>query len=194
MPDIKKLLEDRIKLYYTISFFLLGTFAFFLLVKHDMGSFFTSGRSMRETRENMNTLQRTAAFRSYTYQFDQQFSEPSESGSLIEIVTDMAKKEGITLDVVKPLETNLVSGYRKVRVLAEASVPYTTLLSFLDSIEKHKKYIYIEHLDVAAGGSELGSGVMRPPISRGLPQSQQFNMRPEARLAKFSLVIALITP
>jgi hypothetical protein len=71
--DIRKILDDREKFSFAILIFLLSVFAFFLLIKHDMGIFFRNDRGLKEARENLKTLANTADYKNYISQFDSRF-------------------------------------------------------------------------------------------------------------------------
>lgn len=186
--SIKKILDDRERFSFAVFIFLLSAFAFFLLIKNDLGAFFRMDRVLKETHENLNTLANTADYKDYINQFDSQFVGTGNANWLMEILTELAGKKNVTLGSIKPLESYSVSGYRIIRVTAEGTASYPNIPVLLSGIESYNKYICIEALNISVGResadfSDSFSG-------RGLMPPQMRPEQPGTRRTKFTLTIA----
>ncbi len=198
MADIKKIFEDKVKFSYLLAGAALCFFAFFLLVKIDLGSISGFNRGTAETRNNLELLKKTVDFKDYINRFDSQFTESRGVNWLMETLTSFSKDEDITLGTIKPTEVHTVAGYRIIRITADGSAAYPSLLRLIQNLEKNKKHIIIEQLTITV--REGPSTGMRPTfttpgIMRTLQQGPQQGPGQESniRMAKFTLNIASIS-
>jgi len=189
---VANIFDDKGRIAYILSFIVLGAFAAFLLGKCDLGAFIALERTSVETRKNRAVLERTSEYEEYIKRFDSQFTKESGTNWLIEALTDLAEKEGLTLTTIRPLETRPVSGYREARISADGNGPYPNLLRLISLVESYKRYIYIERLTVA--GEDLDYIPGRSSIGRAPAQAQQSTTRSGARVARFALAIASFSP
>ncbi|MFA5256252.1 MAG: GspMb/PilO family protein [Candidatus Omnitrophota bacterium] len=185
--SIRKILDDRERFSFAVFIFLLLVFAFFLLVKYDLGTFFRMDRILKETHENLNTLANTVDYKNYINQFDSQFVGTGNTSGLMEILTDLVNEKNVTLESIKPLESYSVLGYRIIGVTAEGTASYPSILSLLFSIEDYSKYIRIESLTINAG--RKSTDFPDPFVGRGLMPPHMRPEQPEARKTKFTLTI-----
>jgi len=199
MNDIKKLLDDKVKFSYAVSFLFLGILAFVLLVKHDIGGSFKLDQRLTDTHNNLRRLEKTADYIDYLNQFDSKFTENKGSNKLMEILSTTAKEKGVTLGILKPLETKTVSGYKMTRVAAEGSGTYPDIVDLIKTLENYEKYIFVEHMAINAGENRqgnMGQSIAGP--SRTIGSSSKHASGGEAAantsISKFTLNIALLNP
>lgn len=189
MFEMKTLLEDKIKFSYMVAATILGFFAFFLLIKHDIGGFSSLEQQIIDAHNNMKLLDSMAEYKQYIGQFNSQFSESKGANWLVELLTNFSKDENITLGTIKPLETRTVADYKIVRITADGTATYQNLLRLVKTLEGYKKYILIEQLSVSV--HEISPAFSSPGlIAPGAARTQQ--EMESTRIAKFALRIALI--
>lgn len=148
---LKKILQDKIKLAYIVSFLVLIIFAFLLLVKGDMGKIYSSKGLNLEVSDNLDTLKTIAEYKEYINEFDSKFTVSGKSTNwLIETVTGIANAKSVPLRLVRPLENTAFSNYKTISVLMEGNAPYHNIANFISSLENNEKYIVIEKFELKA--------------------------------------------
>lgn len=155
IEPLRDVLNNRIKTAYIASYITLVVFAYILIVKIDGGRLRSLNRTALEAGQNLRTLQMLAQYRTYIAQFNSHFAADKGASSLIETVTDAARKESITLSLIRPVEGGIKSGYRKIGVLAEGRAPYYNIVRFLADLENRETFIAIEEFNLS---SEAGEG------------------------------------
>jgi len=166
--DILKVANDKIKMTYIVSFSLLGIFAYFLLFKNDVGNFYRLNNVYRETNKNLQTLKRAAEYKSYTDEFNSRLAIAKGPNWLIEAIGTAATNEGVALELVRPIETRAVSGYKVIRVMAEGKATYVDILRLLSRLEGYEKCLFVEELSLSAEGAPPQVLSRRPAVPRDM--------------------------
>lgn len=176
MTDLlKNVLNDRTKTAYIASFAVLGLFAYILIIKIDVGNLHRLNRAGLDLSHNLNTLKAISQHRACIAQFNSQLTADKEATSLVDIVSDAANKESIALSLVKPVETGIVSGYKKISVLAEGKARYRNIVRFVADLENNEKLIIIEEFGLISetGAEALGSNFLRRAKTRASPEDHR---------------------
>ena len=172
---VKKILENKVKVTYIVSFLILGILAFILLFKIDMGKFHNTKRALKEVTENLDTLKIIVEDRTYISEFDSKFTVSRKNTNwLIETVSDIANAKSVPLRLVRPLESTAFSGYKTISVLMEGNAPYHNIAEFISSLENNDKYIVIENF-------ELGATDVVPFWQAPRPGRSRMPLRPDMR-------------
>ena len=171
--DILKIVNDKIKMTYIVSFSLLGIFAYFLLFKYDIGNFYRLNSVYQETNKNLQTLKRAAEYKSYTGQFNSRLAIEKGPNWLMEAIGAAATSEGVALELVRPIETRLVSGYKVIRVMAEGKATYADILHLLSRLEGYEKYLFVEEFSLLAEGTPPQVLSRRPTMAREMAIGEQ---------------------
>lgn len=144
--EIKNILNDRINVAYIVSFSILAVFAYILLVKCDISNLYRLNTVFQETNLSLQTLKRMNDYKAYTSKFDSTFVSAKGTNWLIEIITELSKKEGVALELLKPAESRTIAGYKIIMVTAEGTAAYPNMVRFLNRLENFEKRLFIEEI------------------------------------------------
>ena len=148
LQKLKDILKDKVKVAYIASFTALGIFACLLLIRIDLGNHNRLRRSLQETNENLDIVKTVAEYRIHINEFNSLFAVVEKDANwLIGIITDVAKEKSVPLNLVKPLEGVVSSGYKKISVLVEGRAPYHDMANFISGLENNEKYLIIEEFE-----------------------------------------------
>lgn len=194
---LKDILNDRMKVAYAVTFIVLGLFAYFLLVRVDIGNLYRGERHLKELNDNLNMLRAFAVYKDYINEFDTKFAVHEKGIEwLMEIVSESAKKKSVLLELVKPLEGASLFGYKKASVLVEGEAPYHEMAYFISDLENNEKYIFIEKFELdTRGKARLRRSYAKPERQEEIeppltePSSSAEPLGAE-RNAVFSLVVS----
>jgi len=148
MFDTKKILDDKTTLAAFISFLVLGLLAFLLLIKFDLGNFNRLNRTIRETKNNIDTLENLVEYKAYIGRFNERFAEKRTSGWLMEVLAELGKSESITFSKIKPIQSRSAVGYKIISVEGAGIAPYIDIFRLLRDIESYGSYIFVERLNI----------------------------------------------
>lgn len=175
---IKNILSDKMKVANIAAFSVLGIFAYLLLVQHDIGGFYKLNARNGEVSQNLAILKTIAQYKNYVSQFNSNFAMGKGTSSLVNVVTDMARKESVTLSLVRPMESASIAGYKKIGVIVEGRAPYYNMLRFVADLEASEKLIVIE-----------GFSFVSEPLAAGsiTAQGKEPSVSKDIRMAVFKL-------
>lgn len=164
MFDIKKISNDKTSLAAFLSLLTLGMLAFLLLIKYDLGNFNRLNKTIRETKNNIDTLENLVEHKAYICRFNERFAEKRGPDWLMEVLAKLAKEESITFSTIKPIQPRSVAGYKIISVEGDGIVSYTNLFRLLRRIEDCSGYIFVERLSIipALDSSEAFNRNMPP--------------------------------
>ena len=148
LTNVSKLFDNKLKRAYAVSFAFLGVFAYLLLVRNDLGKLSELQGSFNEVRGNLHILKTIAEDKTYVNEFDAKAAVNKDINALIEIITAIAKEKSIAIILVKPIGTNIVSGYKKISVLVEGKAPYYNVADFVSGVENSGQYLFIEEFEL----------------------------------------------
>ncbi len=146
--DIKILWGDKVKRVHIIAFTVLFFLAYFLIVKHDIGTFAKLSNDLFEAESNLRDIDVISKNRDFAEKYNKEFALKKGAQFLIELITNTAKDEGIEIDLVRPLKSVDMSGYRKIRVLIEGKAVYHNLGRFVSTLENSEKHLFIEDFNM----------------------------------------------
>ena len=148
--EIKKILNDRLKVFYIACALFLSIFSYLIIVRYDINNFYKTANSLREADYNLGVLKAIAQYKDYIKQFNSQFAVDNGANWLIDVISRAAAKESITLDLVRPLDSRIVSGYKNISIGVEGRAPYHNLTRFVADLENNERYVLIEDFSFAS--------------------------------------------
>ncbi|MBL7157738.1 MAG: hypothetical protein ISS92_06255 [Candidatus Omnitrophica bacterium] len=148
IAGLKNILKDKIKMAYLISFLALGIGAYFLLLKHDLGIFYKSQKTVYNSNKNLEALKKIERYTKYTDKFNSNFAVEKNAYKLIEIITKSAKNRSVILDEVKPIESGAIAGYLKISIAIKGKASYNNVARFISDLEASDKLLITEELSM----------------------------------------------
>lgn len=150
IAGLKDLLNDKLKLFNLIVIFAIGLFAYVLIVGFDIGIAQKNSNRIQVLGENLATVRELVQQKDYAKKFNPKFSVERGANWLIETIDNTAAKEGVTIDLVRPMEIRILSGYKNIGVMAEGRGAYYDIVRFLADLENSEKHIAIEEFTLTA--------------------------------------------
>ncbi|NQU95125.1 MAG: hypothetical protein HQ549_02685 [Candidatus Omnitrophica bacterium] len=150
IASLKNILKDKIKMAYLISFLTLGIVAYFLLMRHDLGTFYKSQKTIYNSNKNLKALKKIEKYTKYSNKFNSEFAVEKNAYKLIEIITKSAKNRSVVLDEVKPIESGAVEGHLKISIAIEGMASYNNVAHFISDLEASDKLLITEELSMRA--------------------------------------------
>jgi len=148
--DIKTITKNPIKMAYVVmvgGFLLIG---YFLIVKVDLAKINSLKAENQRIKANIQKAKEINAYRDSLREFNQYSIVPRGANWLVEKITDLAKKNKVTLGYVEPLDSFEQNDYSVQKVLVEGSGFYFDVVKFLLMLENDEKYTYVEELQLDA--------------------------------------------
>ncbi|MBL7157595.1 MAG: hypothetical protein ISS92_05505 [Candidatus Omnitrophica bacterium] len=149
--------KNKIKFAYAVSFFIIGFFAYMLLVRHDIGKFYTLRHALTETRKNLYIVKTIVEYKDYVDKFNRDFTINISENKLVDRVREIADKNSTKLEMVRPFESQFMSGYKNLRVIVQGEAPYRNLAYFIKELEGGEDYFIVEELKLTAREPSPGS-------------------------------------
>ncbi len=168
--EIKNILKDKVKTAYMVVFAILIIFAYLIIIRVDLAKFSILKNEALEKEENLRILATIDNSKKTIEKFNNELSVDKDPYSLLGLITENAKKELITLDFVRPIESITLSGYRKISILVEGRASYHNIGRFILALETGDKYLIVEELQMRshggaqAFGAQMFNSAMRSPV------------------------------
>lgn len=190
--ELQEILEDKVKVAYIGTFLFLGLFAYLLILQHDVGLFLKLRNTFRNEENNLLTAQ-TISGQGYCIDlFNKKYN--IENGLtaqwLIEIITNTAEETAVSLIVVRPIESQVNSGYHTIRVLIEGMASYRGMSNFVSRLENNEKSIIIEEVSFTC--KDIYSPEEELDVSYRETLEEEVSSY-AGRLARFKLIAACLS-
>lgn len=155
MENIKTIFDDKAKFSSIIAYAAMALLAFLLIFKIDVGASVKLIRNLKDTHDSLTALENITEYKSYISQFESQFAESVSAGQFMDMLADIANREGISLGSLKPTGGRSILGLKEVSIATEGTTDYFTLLRLLNRIEYSNKYLYVTSIGINSSGGGI---------------------------------------
>lgn len=160
MNDISDIYKEKLAIAYAIGFGIVTAAAYFLIFNMDLKNYNNIDNGITALKHNSRVLNEIGKYDAFVKEFSAAFAETKSPNWIIDTITDNIKTLDIKLETIRPMEPQVISGFKIVRIQVGGSGDFKDVARLISVLEHQKKYLFIEDMDLTPVtiSQEMGPG------------------------------------